>query len=353
MKALRFFYVPNEMSEGDQVGPRRAFETMHADGVFSHYMAYSYLVERSRAPSHDEALARLRAAVEAFSPDVIYFQHLNRSYPVTSEYVRSLKAVPSAPKFVWHDPDPYGHFIKPIDATMKAALAESDMAVLVGLGYLAEHVRRAGAKRVLFAPHSYDDRRFGRPWTPTLERQHDAIMIANLTCLKRIPFLYLPGGRNRKVMSRAFHAAYGTRYAVYGAGQGWQGEPYCLGPIPFDDQERAIRASWLTVNWGQFDTIPFYSSDRLPISLAAGVAHITNRQRGYEHLFRDVPGLYLVSSPAEALDVADSLLSLPRERLVESGAAGAAWAREHLHATRVYRDIVTAIRQQLFAQTGG
>ena len=159
MKALRFFYAPNETVEGDQVGPRRAFEKLFDEGVFSHYLAYSYLVERERVANHDESLRRLRAAVEAFQPDVIYFQHLNASYPVSGEFVRALKSVASSPKFVWHDPDPYGRFIKPFDQTMKAALAESDMAVLVGLGYLAEHVRLAGARRVLFAPQSYDDLR--------------------------------------------------------------------------------------------------------------------------------------------------------------------------------------------------
>jgi hypothetical protein len=350
MKPLRFFYVPNEAEEGDQVGPRKAFRLLHEQGVLSAYGAYSYLVERRRAADHTQALQRLHAAVEAFQPDVIFFQHLNRSYPVDRAFVRRLKSVASAPKFVWHDPDPYGKLIKPLDDTMKAALAESDMAILVGLGYLAEHVRRAGARRVLFAPHSYDDERFGRHWEPTLTRPHDAIMIANLTCLKRIPFLYLPGGRNRKVMSRAFHRAYGERYAVFGAGQGWQGEPYCRGPIPFDAQERTIRSSWLTVNWGQFDEIAMYSSDRLPISLATGVAHITNHQRGYEHLFPDAKGLYFVHSPAEALDVADLLLSLPREQLIDIGQQGVRYARERLNATRVYRDIVAAIRQQLFAQ---
>ncbi|MBC7481820.1 MAG: hypothetical protein H7337_07990, partial [Rhizobacter sp.] len=54
-------------------------------------------------------------------------------------------------------------------------------------------------------------------------------------------------------------------------------------------------------------------------------------------------------SPAEALDVADLLLSQPRERLVEIGTQGVAYARERLNATRVYRDIATAIGQQLFA----
>jgi hypothetical protein len=350
VKPLRFFYVPNEGTVGDQVGPRKAFKLLEAEGVFSAYTAYSYLVERQRAASHAQALQDLQTAVEAFQPDVIYFQHLNRSYPVDSAYVQSLKAVASKPKFVWHDPDPYGKLIKPLDATMKAALAESDMAILVGLGYLAEHVRRAGAKRVLFAPHSYDDERFGQSWQPTMTRRFDAIMIANLTCLKRVPFLYLPGGRNRKVMSRAFHRAYGDRYAVFGGGQGWEGEPYCRGPIAFDDQEKTIRSSWLTINWGQFDEIAMYSSDRLPISLATGVVHITNHQRGYEHLFPGAKGIYFVHSPAEALDVADMLLSKPREQLIEIGEQGVSYAREHLNATRVYRDIVTAIQQQLFSQ---
>ena len=180
-------------------------------------------------------------------------------------------------------------------------------------------------------------------------RDHDR----QLDLLEASAVLYLPGGRQRKVLARAFYSAFGERYAVFGAGQGWQGEPYCRGPIPFNAQERAIRGSWLTVNWGQFDEIPFYSSDRLPISLAAGVPHITNRQRGYEHLFRGANGLYLVSSPAEALDVADALLSLPRERLIEIGVQGAAWARQHLHASRVYADIVQAIGEQLFNGAAG
>jgi hypothetical protein len=135
---------------------------------------------------------------------------------------------------------------------------------------------------------------------------------------------------------------------VFGAGQGWKGEPYCRGPIAFNDQEKTIRSAWLTINWGQFDEIAMYSSDRLPISLASGVLHITNYQRGYEHLFPGAKGIYFVHSPAEALDVADLLLSYPRERLLEIGSEGVAYAKENLNATKVYADIVNAISQRLF-----
>jgi hypothetical protein len=348
VKPLRFFYVPNESVEGDQIGPRKAFRLLHEEGVFSAYTAYSYLVERQKAASHAQALEDLLAAVQAFQPDVIYFQHLNRSYPVDRAYVQRLKSVASRPKFVWHDPDPYGRFIKPVDATMKAAVAESDMAVVKGLGYFSDALRRAGAPRILFAPESYDDERFGQTWLQPRQRRYDAVMIANLTCLKRIPFLFMPGGRQRKALAQRFHAAYADRFAVFGAGQGWQNAPYCRGPIGFEAQESTIRSAWISVNWSQFDEIPLYFSDRLPISLATGVPHITNHQRGYEHLFPGAKGIYFVHSPAEALDVADYLLSLPREQLIEIGQQGVAYARERFNATRVYRDIVTALREQLF-----
>jgi hypothetical protein len=351
VKPLRFFYIPNEGSEGDQIGPRKAFKKLEADGVFSAYQTYSFLVEREKAKNQTEALDALLKAVEGFAPDLVFWQHLNGSYPLDREFLRQMKSGKSKPKLVWHDPDPYGRIIKPIDKVMKSALAECDMAVVKGLGYFAEDVRRAGAPRILFAPESFDDVRFSRPWQPTLTRRYDAIMIANLHCLKRIPFLFMPGGRNRKKLARTFHSAYGDRYAVFGAGQGWKGEPYCLGSIRFDDQESTMRQSWLSINWSQFDQIAMYSSDRLPISLASGVPHITNYQRGFEHLFPGAKGIYFVHSPAEALDVADLLLSKPREHLIEIGEQGAAYAREHLNATRVYGEIVKAIQQQLFTDT--
>jgi hypothetical protein len=348
MKPLRFFYIPNETPDTPQYGPRKAFAQFQEQGLFGAYEAYSYLVERRRFKTQDEALEDLLQAAAAFAPDLIFWQHLNSSYPVPRAFLQRLKALPSKPKLVWHEADAYGKLIKPVDPVMKNMAAECDAAVLVGLGYMADLVRAAGAPRVLLAPHSYDDVRFAKPWQPPLERRFDAIMIANLTCLKRIPFLFMPGGRNRKVMSRAFYRAYGKRYAVFGGGQGWKGEPYCLGPLPFEQQETTIRTSWLTINWGQFDQVAMYSSDRLPISLITGVPHITNYQRGYEHLFPGAKGMYFVHSPVEALDVADMLLSKPREHLIEIGEQGMAYAREHLHATKVYRDVVLALRQQLF-----
>jgi hypothetical protein len=80
------------------------------------------------------------------------------------------------------------------------------------------------------------------------------------------------------------------------------------------------------------------------------VPHITNYQRGYEHLFPCAKGIYFVRSPVKALDVLDMLLSLPRERLMEICTRGVDHARDNSNATKAYNDIVAAIRQQLFGQ---
>lgn len=347
---MRWFYLPNEGKEGDQIGPRRAFESLFAKGVFSHYEAYSYLVRRRELGSQEAALRDLLERARAFAPDVIFAQHLNRSYPTTRAFLRELKAIPSAPKLVLYEEDPYGRIVKPLDSTLKATIAEADMSFLGGLGYLAEHAIAAGGRNIRYVPHSYDDVRFASPWMPTRTRRFDAVMIANLTCLKRIPWLYLPGGRSRKRTARAMHAALGDRFALFGGGQGWKGETYCRGPLPFDQQGTTIRDAWMSVNWGQFDEIAMYSSDRLPISLASGVPHITNGQPSYRFVFDRVPGLFVVDTPREAADVALYLLSLPVERRVELGLEAATYASLHFSAEKVYRDMVDVIREQFFAE---
>ncbi|MDT4289250.1 hypothetical protein RO575_06755 [Methylomonas sp. MO1] len=348
---MRWFYIPNENIEGDQIGPRMAFEKLHRENAFSAYTAYSYLVRQKALSSHAEALAELLEAARTFRPDIIFIQHPGNSYPMDREYLQQLKRIPSSPKLVLYEEDPYGHFVKRLNATISAVLAESDMCFLGGTGYLAELAYKAGAKFVRYAPHSYDSRRFGTPWQPTLSRKADAVMIANLPCLKRIPWLFMPGGRSRKIAAQALYKQLGERFVLYGAGQGWQGEPYCKGRIAFDKQGEAIRDAWMSVNWGQFDKIAMYSSDRLPISLACGVPHITNYQPGYEQVFNDIPGLFIIKHPLEVADVALYILSLTIEQRNELGYLAAQYAQKHLEATVVYGNIVAVIREQLFVNS--
>lgn len=346
---MRWLYVPNENTEGDQVGPRMAFEKLYAEGVFSAYQAYSYLVRNKFLVDHQTALQEFLKIAEDFRPDVIFIQHPGTEYPMERSFLQRLKAISGNAKLVLFEADPYGRIIKRMGATLKAVIAETDLCFLVGTGTVADMAHAAGAKKIRFAPHSYDSKRFGTPWQPPVSRRFDAVMIANLTCLKRIPWLFLPGGRKRKQTALALHHHLGERFAVYGSGQGWQGQAFCKGEIDFSKQDQIIRDAWMSVNWGQFDEIAMYASDRLPISLACGVPHVTNYQTGYEHVFNNIPGLFVIKSPREAVDVATYILSLPIERRNEMGFQAAEYARQHLEATVVYRDIVQVVQEQLFA----
>lgn len=347
---MRWLYIPNERTEGDQIGPRKAFEALHASGELSAYQAYSYLVRDKQVASHADALVEMLAVASEFRPDVIFIQRTTDGYPMDREYLRQLKGVPGSPRLVLYEEDAYGHLIKRIDATMRNVMSESDMTILSGTGYMLDLAHRAGARNIRFALHSYDDVRFDTPWEPTRTRQWDAVMIANLTCLKRIPFLFMPGGRSRKQAARRLHRYLGERFALFGGGQGWDGEPYCRGRIAYDKQGETIRNAWMSVNWGLYDSISMYCSDRLPISLACGVPHIANYQPGYEHIYMNVPGLFIVKTPAEVADVAVYLMSLPVDERIDLGLKAADFARRHLNATTVYANIVGMVREQLFSQ---
>ena len=344
---MRWFYVPNEGKEGDQIGTRMAFEKLLDDGVFSAYTAYSYLVRNEALQNHQQALDEFLQAVIHFAPNVIFIQHPGPDYPMDRAFLQKLKATPSRPKLVLYEENPYDPYIKRINSTFHAVIAESDLCFLGGLGYLAELARKAGAHKIRFAKHSFDTRRFGAPWQPTRHRSYDAVMIANLTCLKRIPWLFMPGGRSRKQTAHKLYRQLGDRFALYGSGQGWKGAPFCKGPIAYTKQGEVIRDAWMSVNWGQFDEIAMYTSDRFPISLACGVPHITNYQPSYEHVYQDIPGLFVIKTPDEAVDVALYIMSLPIERRNELGFAAAEYAHQHLVTTVVFADIVAVVQEQI------
>lgn len=347
---MRWFYVPNERNEGDQIGPRRAFERLLELGALSQYQAYSYLVRDRELGNHAAALEDFAQAARNFRPDVIFIQHPTNGYPMDAAFLRRLKAESGNPKLVLYEEDAYGTYIKRYEATISAVMQEADMSFLGGNGYLLDLAHKAGARRVRFALHSYDDTRWDTPWEPPRTRQWDAVMIGNLTCLKRIPFLYMPGGASRKKAARRLHRQLGDRFALFGSGQGWKNEPYCRGPVPYDQQGSAIRDAWVSVNWSQFDRIGMYCSDKLSISLACGVPHITNYQPGYEHLYAGVPGLFVVKHPHEIADVATYIVSLPIDERIELGQQAAAYARQHFEAKKVYADIVSVVAEQLLGR---
>ena len=93
---MRWLYVPNENTEGDQIGPRMAFEKLQQEGFFSAYAVYSYLVRGTAVNCHQEALNEFIESARAFAPDVIFIQHPSNGYPMDRAWLRQLKSLPAS-----------------------------------------------------------------------------------------------------------------------------------------------------------------------------------------------------------------------------------------------------------------
>lgn len=342
VRPLRLLHLPNEEVEGFQVGPREAFEALSREGSLAAYEAYSFLIEAARL-GITVALEKLVEQARRFRPDVVIWQHVSR-FPVDAAFLRYMNAECGNPFVVYHEGDVFGRWIKPLPASVKAFAACADLISLVGLGPLADLFSRHGARRIVLSPHSFDSRRFGQPWQPTRDRRWDVVMIGNRV-QSRIPFKRMPGSKERVDLADELFRRLGGRFAVYGCN--WGNRPYAQGPLPFDRQVDCVRSSWVTVSWDHFHDVPYYFSDRLPIALAAGVPHVTNRQPGYETFFRDAAGLVHAPGVIGVADAVSALLSRPRRELLDLGEQAKLFAYERLSARRVYADLITVVAEQM------
>lgn len=341
MHPIKLLYLPNESVRGDQIGPRAAFDRMVKEGTLSDCLAYSYLCEAKENGSNEKTLERLYETARQYKPDVIFWQHIGE-FPVTRAFIEKLRMTNPRLTIVYHEGDVFGAWTKRPTSAMKVLASAADIVFLVGLGELAELFAKCGAKKILYASHSVDTIRFGKPWEPTLSRDLDVVMIGN-RITSRIPFFRIPGAREREALASKLAERLGGRFAIFG--NGWEGFPCARGAIPFHEQENAIRNAWLSIGWDHFDKTPFYFSDRLPISLLSGIPHITNYQPGYEKLFLDGHHLFFASSVDNAVDMVSYLLSQPRNYLIDVGRQAQEWTRLNLTSTVVYKSMVEKIKE--------
>ena len=325
-----------ERSTDLHIGARGTFEKLLADGDLLDYEAIHFLAEYRRTHDAASVCANILERAAAVRPDIVYWQHISE-FPVSQRFIDDLRAVSQHGLLVYHDADAFGYIKKRITPQMRLMLANADVTFVSGLGELTSIFRAAGARDLRYMPQSFDPRRFGQPWDFSLRRKHKAVMVAS-NYPGRIPGIYIPGGRKRAALARKLSAIHGSGFALYGSG--WRNLVSARGVVHFDSQEAVIRDAWVSVNWDHFDTYAFYYSNRLPISLAAGVPHVTTYHPGYEDLFADCPGLYFAHSVDEAVAMVDWLLSKTCEQLVEEGRAAQEWAKTRLSSDITYRHML-------------
>lgn len=329
----RLLYIPNERTIGDQEGPRRTFQSLWERGKLLEYEAYSLHVKQ-RETSLERALQDLIHLAERLQPTLVLWQHPGH-LDIPTEVLERLRRLAY---LIYHEGDIYGNLKKRLPLGARRLAEASDVAFTVGMGSQANILRRFGAKSLGYIPSCVDLVRFGKDWEPTTDRSFDVIMIGN-RIPSRIPGMAgIPGAQRREKLAKALGVLLGSHLGLYG--HGWEGFVGARGPIPFAEQERVSRNAWLTAGWDHFDRVPYYFSNRLPISLASGVAHITNRQPGYDHLFEDGVELYMASSVREMVQRIEHLLSGSREQLDQLATRADTMARRFFAVEVVFEELL-------------
>lgn len=336
--SIRLMYWPNEPAhlkgEFSQVGGRLGFEALLADGSIGALEIFSYRHVRAEHPNAAAFEEAARTAIDQFRPDILFVQHLFGT-DVSEEFWGRLRRERPELTLIYHEGDPYDRLAKRIDAPTRAILRHADLVLSCGLGSLADILGEVGGRPVELKPHSFPRSRFALIEPGTVEKTVEVVMIGNSGRRNRLRFLYVPGGRRRARFASRMSAAFGRRFALYGAG--WDHLEASRGSLPFFEQERAIHAARFTANWDHFDRIAFYFSDRLPISLAAGLPHVTSWHPGYDQYLGDVPGLYACRTVEEAVDTCRWLSGRPTRQLVEEGMGGREWVFRNLESDIVHR----------------
>lgn len=329
-EALRLLHLPNEQIEGDQIGPRMAFELMQARGTLGEYTAYSFLVEAERQGVSAMSTALIEL-VGALRPHWVLWQHVG-TLPLPGNLLTRMRCAAPEMRLLYHEGDLYGSG-KPVPAATRALMRDADVVCLVGRGRFARQVRSFARGVVTYAPSAADTRRFGLPWSRAHEAAFDVVMIGNRVTSRR-PWRRLPGAATRAELARQLGRRFGHRFALFG--QGWNGFVGWQGPVPYDAQEQAMRQGRVGVAWGHYDDEAAYFSDRLPISMLSGVPQVVNRQPGYEEMFGPQPPLAFAATIDEAISSAEALLAQPALTRIQIGERAAAFARQHLVAEVVY-----------------
>ena len=351
MTAPKLLHLPNDLSfdEITETGPRMAFRSALAAGELSDVLTVPFLAESCQVGEQRFTRSLLERARQ-FQPDIILWHHVSE-FPVDQRLIAELRGCGSCPLLAYHEGDAYGRFVKPITTSMRILCREADVVFLSALGPMARIVRQAGARDVRYSASFFDPDIYGRPPDPALVGcDFDAVLIGNL--VRRIPYLReLPGATDRFRLARKLSTTLGPRFAVFG--DGWDCRVNAHGSLPRFDQHSVIQRALVSVNWDHYPHYDYYFSDRLPISLAAGIPHVTCYHPGYENIFRGVDGLFWANSVDEAIDTVRFLLSLGKERLLLMGAHAREFVLATLSAETVFRKLLRAcIEKKARAQHG-
>ena len=324
-------------------GHRDAFALLEREGAIE---ALDWVSPKTiaAAKGHSGALREIHELIEARKPDVIVALTPS-GFLFTEEWIRAVSRTSSAPVLLYWEGDAWGRLSKPPPKEVRLWWREADVAFTVALGPQRSLMERHGARDVRFVPQTYDHVRFGNEEAnepPTHGAYSDVVLIANWWGNRY--FSRLPGGGQRRRLVRKLQKDMQIPLVVYGSN--WTGRG-ARGSLAFAEQAAAARRGLLTATWDFFPSHAAYSSNRLPIALIAGRAHVTTLHPGADWLPGPESGLFQEPTVDAAFERVRDLLARPREEVLALGLAAHRWARHRLSDREMARYVLGAVDVRL------
>ncbi len=317
---MKLLYLPNESELGDQYGPRHALEKAKEDGLLKELSVFSYRVENRKNENWNRTLNSLLGLIKEKLPTSILMQHTT-NYGFPESFWRKVFGFYKGilPILAYDERDTYGYITKRLPKEMKDMVKRCDIVFLIASGKFAQMFYRLGCQNVCYLPNPTTLACFGKKWVPTAHREYDIVMIGN-NSKRKIPFLRMPGSKQRENLARKLAQNFGPRFGLFG--NGWNDNPSNCGPVDFLKQEETLRRSWIGIGHDHFHRYEMNFSNSLPISLISGIPYVLRRVPGIENLLVDGYHCRMYSHIDEAVDICHELLNAPQSDLKAMGMRG-------------------------------
>lgn len=331
----RVLLITNESRPGDAAGQIDGYHVLHATGEIGPVTAVS--ARQGYATDPDATVSRVIEAIRQTRPDIAVVWTPG-DFPGNRErFDELMRALGSATLLYWEG-DPW-HRAKPVTEAMKWWLGASDVVFSVGGPPQATDLVVGGARDVRQMLHTYCHIRFAEQEAiePGPVASGRVLMIGNN--LMRVPGITgVPGSFRRWELAARLSRR--TGFELRGAG--WRRVGLNAAVLPYEDQGSLIRESAVSVNWDHWPYLRDYASDRLPISMIAGRAHVTVRHPGMAWAPSEDQGLFQRDSPREIVEVVDDLVK-DRARLRALGREAHRWAKHRVSHREAARYIMSSV----------
>ena len=330
------------------------YERLRASGVVRHLSVFPVFgpngLERGEAFWRD-----VHAQAHDQDATLVVFQYYHSgSLPDPRPAVAKLRTLTSSPSIVAALGDAFmnGYFGRPqVPRPFLQVAKGADLVTLTSMGALADYVAAHTTAPIMVLPNGACQVRFGAldPGSQDECVDADVAFVGSRNRSRNPTKGYFWVSRRRERLIGQLANRYGPRFALFG--HGWNDLPSSRGPIPFQNQAKAVRCARVIFGGIPFSTSRYYTSNRPFIQGTSGVPIVDVAVPGVEVLLRDGEH-WVLAGEEQVLSQVDEVLSRSSGELADIGRkASECILQRHTQAHRV-ATLIENVRRQRALRSG-